>query len=112
MHHPPFKVGIKAMDKIMMQDVEAFHDVLAPHKSRLRHLFFGHLHRAVSGNWRGISYSCLRGLNHQVALDLEASANDIAGSFEPPTYGVVLLDADTVVVHLHDFADKSARFEL
>ena len=112
MHHPPFRVGIKAMDKIMMQDDAAFHDVLAPYKQRIRHLFFGHLHRAVSGNWRGISYSCLRGLNHQVALDLKASADDIAGSFEPPTYGVVLLDADTVVVHLHEFADKSAKFEL
>lgn len=112
MHHPPFKVGITAMDKIMMQDAEAFHDVLAPHKPRIRHLFFGHLHRAVSGSWRGISYSCLRGLNHQVALDLYGSEDRIAGNFEPPTYGVVLITSETVAVHLHDFTDNSVRFDL
>lgn len=112
MHHPPFPVGIKAMDKIMMQDSEAFHDVLAPHKARLRHLFFGHLHRAVFGNWRGISFSCMRGLNHQVTLDLEAPEDRIAGNFEPPAYGVALVDADQVIVHLHDFGDNSDRFLL
>lgn len=56
MHHPPFPVGIKAMDGIMMQDAEAFSEVLAPHRSRIRHLFFGHVHRAIFGNWRGTSF--------------------------------------------------------
>ena len=112
MHHPPFKVGIKAMDAIMMLDAEAFHDVIAPHKHRIRHLFFGHVHRAIWGTWRGISYSCMRGLNHQVALDLDASAERINGNFEPPAYGVVLLQDDQVTVHLHGFADKSHSFPL
>jgi len=112
MHHPPFPVGIKAMDAILMQDADPFFAVLEPHLHRIRHLFFGHLHRAVSGNWRGISYSCMRGLNHQVALDLNAPADRIAGTFEPPAYGVVLINADTVVVHLHDFLDSSGRFPL
>jgi 3',5'-cyclic AMP phosphodiesterase CpdA len=112
MHHPPFAVGIKAMDAIMMHDAEAFHDVISPHTSRIRHLFFGHVHRAIWGNWRGISYSCMRGLNHQVALDLNAPAERINGNFEPPTYGVVLLQDDQVTVHLHDFTDTSASFQL
>ena len=112
MHHPPFAVGITAMDRIMMQDAEAFHDVLAPHKPRIRHLFFGHLHRAVFGNWRGISYSCMRALNHQVALELGGPADAVAGNFEPPAYGVVLLDGQNVAVHLHDFTDASERFQL
>lgn len=112
MHHPPFKVGIKAMDKIMMQDSEAFHDVLFPHKHQIRHLFFGHLHRPLSGNWQGISYSCLRGLNHQVALDLRAAEDAIIGNFEPPTYGVVLMNPETVIVHIHEFMDASGSFRL
>ena len=112
MHHPPFEVGIKAMDAIMMLDAEAFHDVVAPHKNRIRHLFFGHVHRAIWGNWRGISYSCMRGLNHQVALDLNAPAERINGNFEPPAYGVVVLQDDQVTVHLHDFTDTSESFQL
>ena len=112
MHHPPFKVGIKAMDAIMMQDAEPFHEVIAPHKARIRHLFFGHVHRAIWGNWRGISYSCMRGLNHQVALDLDAPAGRIHGNFESPAYGVVLLDQDQLTVHMHDFNDRTQRFQL
>ena len=112
MHHPPFEVGITAMDAIMMLDAEAFHDVVAPHRNRIRHLFFGHVHRAIWGNWRGISYSCMRGLNHQVALDLNAPVERINGNFEPPAYGVVLLQDDQVTVHLHDFTDTSESFQL
>ena len=112
MHHPPFKTGITSMDRIMLQDAEAFYDVVAPHKSRIRHLFFGHVHRAIFGNWRGISYSCMRGLNHQVALELNGAADRIAANFEPPAYGVVLLSDEQITVHLHDFADRSDRFFL
>lgn len=112
MHHPPFKTGIASMDLIMLQDAEAFHDVIAPHKTRIRHLFFGHVHRAIFGNWRGISYSCMRGLNHQVALELNGAAERIAANSESPAYGVVLLSDDQVTVHLHDFADPSEPFIL
>ena len=112
MHHPPFKTGIASMDRIMLHDAEAFHDVIAPHKARIRHLFFGHVHRAIFGTWRGISYSGMRGLNHQVALELNGAADRIAANFEPPAYGVVLLSDDQVTVHLHDFADRSERFFL
>ena len=100
------------MDRIMMQDAEPFYDVIAPHESRIRHLFFDHVHRAIFGNWRGISYSCMRGLNHQVALELKSENDKIQGNFEPPAYGVVLLSPDTVTVHLHDFSDQSENFEL
>lgn len=112
MHHPPFAVGIAAMDQIMLQNAELFWEVVAPHRDRIRHLFFGHIHRAIWGNWRGISYSCMRGLNHQVALDLSGETEAIAGSFEPPAYGVVLISDDTVVVHLNDFSDSSDCFFL
>lgn len=112
MHHPPFPVGIAAMDAIMMLDTDPFYEVIAPHLSRIRHLFFGHLHRMVSGNWRGLSYSCMRGLNHQVALDLRAGPGAIPGSLEAPAYGVVLLDEDHVTVHMHEFASTAPKFPL
>lgn len=112
MHHPPFKTGISAMDEIMMRDAGPFYNVLAPHKSRIRHLFFGHVHRAIFGNWRGISFSCMRGLNHQVALELNTTQASIQGDLASPAYGVVLIDGVSVVVHMHDFTDASPRFSL
>ncbi|EEX12278.1 phosphodiesterase [Citreicella sp. SE45] len=112
MHHPPFRHGIRSMDAIMMHDHAAFWEVVAPHRDRIRHLFFGHVHRAIFGNWRGISYSCMRGLNHQVALDLEADESAIPGDLAEPAYGVVLADEDCVTVHLHEFASRAPRFPL
>lgn len=112
MHHPPFPVGIKAMDNIMMQDADAFHAVIEPHKHRIQHLFFGHVHRAIFGNWRGVSFSCMRGLNHQVALDLNPETNNVPGDLAQPAYGVVLLSDDLVVAHMFEFAEASPRFSL
>jgi hypothetical protein len=99
------------MDAIGLRDAEAFARVLAPHRQRVRHLFFGHVHRPISGSWLGVPFSTVRATNHQVALDLHRS-DAIPGSFEPPAYAVVLADDQQTLVHNHDFLDDSRRFTL
>ncbi len=111
MHHPPFDVGLPSMDAIGLHDAQAFAEVLAPHRQRVRHLFFGHVHRPISGSWQGIPFSTLRATNHQVVLDLKRS-DRVPGSFEPPAYAVVLANEHQTLVHNHDFLDVSPRFEL
>ena len=109
MHHPPFEMGLKTMDRIALVDIEPFWQVISPYRTRIRHLFFGHVHRPVSGSWRGIPFSTLRGTNHQVVLDLK-EGNRHLSSHEPPAYAVVLVERDQIVVHTHDFLDSSPRF--
>lgn len=110
-HHPPFAVGIPSMDRISLLDATPLRNVLLHHRARIRHLFFGHVHRPMAGSWMGIPLSTVRGTNHQVALRLD-DTDQIAGSHEQPQYAVVLADAEKTVVHLHDFDDASARFDL
>lgn len=110
MHHPPFPVGIPASDRIGLLDSEPFRAIVEPHKANIRHLFFGHLHRPIAGSWLGIPVSTVRAMNHQVWLDMNAST--LRGSFEPPAYAVALIDADSVVVHFHDFMDASPKFDM
>ena len=112
MHHPPFAVGMRGMDDIRLADGDAFHDMLAPHVSRIRHLFFGHLHRPVWGTWRGIPFSCMRGTNHQVALDLGGATDRVLGTRETPAYGIVLLSNDQVTVHMHDYTNAFSAFSI
>jgi 3',5'-cyclic AMP phosphodiesterase CpdA len=114
MHHPPFATGIPAMDRYALADGEALWSCLVPARQRIRHLFFGHLHRPIGGHWRGISVSCTGSPNHQVALDLQsAPANgDVPGCAEAPSYAVILCDEDCVLVHHHQFLDRSQRFPL
>ena len=110
MHHPPFETGIPAMDLISLKQKSAFWDIISPHKSHIRHLFFGHIHRNISGSWNGIPFSSVRSTNHQVWLDF--SSTDIQGSFEPPAYAIVVVDDTRVLIHYHDYMDPSEKYKL
>ena len=110
MHHAPFKTGLKAMDMIGIDrdDGIAMKRLIQAH-GRARHMFFGHYHRPISGAWAGMSFSTLRGMNHQVVLDMH---NDQALKLnhEPPAYAIALLEPDQIVIHCHDFMDSSRCF--
>lgn len=112
LHHPFFPLGIRSMDAISLRDTAPLRAALQGHESRIRHVFFGHVHRPISGSYCGIPFSTLRGTNHQVALSLGKDEPDILGSQETPQYGVVLLDETSVVVHVEDYLDDSPRFYL
>jgi 3',5'-cyclic AMP phosphodiesterase CpdA len=101
MHHPPFPIGIPSMDRIGLLDPQHFVRAIDGARN-LRHIFFGHVHRPVSGHWRGISFSTLHGTNHQVLLDLH-EPRYIAFTAEPPSYAVVLLEGDRLVIHNEPF---------
>ncbi len=111
MHHPPFAIGLEPLDRISLQQKEAFAAIVRPHRGKIKHLFFGHIHRPLSGHWMGISFSTLRAINHQCWLDF-TNTGAIAGSFEPPAYSIVLFENDRLIVHTHDFLDDSAKFSL
>ena len=107
MHHPPGEIGFRPCDEIGLRDAAAFADIFDRYP--IRHVFFGHVHRPVSGSWRGVPFSALRGLNHQVWLDFSV-ADGIPCSLEPPAYAVILLDPENTIVHLHDFLDSSPKY--
>lgn len=108
LHHPPFSIALPHIDQYRMLDGEDFGAVVAGH-SNIRHLFFGHVHRPVSGSWRGIPFSALRGTNHQSWLDFVETRRNIS-SLEPPAYGIIFLGDDMTVVHSHDYLDASQKF--
>ena len=109
MHHPPFPVGVHAMDQISLKQSREFAEVIARYRARIRHLFYGHVHRPISGSYGKIPFSTLRGTNHQVSFELDPKGEHLA-SHEPPAYGVVLVDREMLVVHTHDYLDASLRF--
>jgi len=103
MHHPPFDVGIPYMDRIKLEEAEAFGRIVQD--ANVRHIFFGHIHRACFVNWHGISCSSLPSLSHQVPLNRPAHGPSY--SIEPPMYGVITLSPDGMVVHADAWVDRS-----
>ena len=104
MHHPPFDVGIPCLDKLGLgADGERIAAALAPYDN-IRHIFFGHVHRPITGSWRGIPFSTMRGTNHQVPFDFD-SIEVVPKSHEQAAYAVVFLTPDQTVVHFHDYLD-------
>ena len=104
MHHPPFDVGLYCVDRIGLGgDGDRISAIVKAHKN-IRHLFFGHVHRPISGSWHGIPFSTLRGLNHQVPFEF-APVDVVPKSHEPPAYAVVFVEPHQVTVHAHDYLD-------
>lgn len=102
MHHPPFDIGHALMDLIKLDDAEEFASLLAGHN--VRHIFFGHAHRPISGQWRGIAFSALPSIAHQ--LPLRSGSVPTVYSHEPPMYAAVLAEGDRIVVHGDAFLDR------
>ncbi|MEP7453967.1 phosphodiesterase [Phyllobacterium sp. SB3] len=106
-HHPPFPIHMPHLDPIGLIDADKLF-ALAQEHGNIRHIFAGHAHRPVAGSWRGIPISVLRGTNHQSALGFDPDRVPV--THEPPVYGVIFIDRDTVIVHSHDFMDASAAY--
>jgi len=109
-HHPPFDIGIRSLDASRLRQAAPLYELLRAHGG-VRHLFYGHVHRAIGGSWRGIPATTLPGTNHQVALYTGPDPTMI-GSHEASAYGVCLIDEESVAVHLQDPLDESPRFVL
>jgi 3',5'-cyclic AMP phosphodiesterase CpdA len=112
MHHPPLDIGIPSLDAIGLVDKQGFAEAIsgAGPEAVIRHIFFGHVHRPVSGSWggsgRSIPYSALCSLVHQVPLDF-VTERQVPYDHAPPAYNVILLNGEDTVVHHHNFLDTS-----
>ncbi len=103
MHHPPMDIGLPYMDRIKLREHAEFADLVSRHTG-VRHIFFGHVHRMVFGQWNGIGYSALPGLSHQVPL-VKGSV-DHNYSDEPPMYAVVTVDDSQITVNADGFWNR------
>ena len=104
LHHPPFEIGIPYVDNIRLIEAEAFAKALRYGRD-IRHVFYGHVHRMTYVNWRGISFTSLPSLNHQIPLN--AASVNAEFCDEPPAYGVVLIEDDQLTVHFNTFLHRN-----
>ncbi|WP_018099637.1 metallophosphoesterase [Sinorhizobium meliloti] len=94
-HHPPFSVGVKVFEGMMLENAEPFLSQITANKPL--HLAFGHLHLTTSGSWNGIPFSCNRGVAHQIVLNFEGVVTEFIEAV--PTFAVMLISENSVLVH-------------
>jgi len=98
MHHPPATIGIQALDNLRLNDGDnELHEVLSRFKHRNIQLFCGHVHRSMSGVWRGFSYHTMTTSHVGFALDLLQKKliplDEISG------YGLIIGQGENLVIH-------------
>ena len=101
MHHHPFRIGLPGMDTIRLWNGEEYL-ALIKRSPNVAMQLMGHNHRAISGVSHGLPFTCFQSMSPQTPLDFNAI--DPSGSIaEPPSYGVLLLTDDGILVHQEAF---------
>lgn len=110
MHHPPLALHLPPLDEAKLEDSEAFLDLISAH-SNVKHLFMGHVHRATTGSVRGIPFASIGALSFQAPPPRPAwtwdNFNPVA---EAPQYGVLHIQADSLVLQYTQFCDFSEGY--
>ena len=102
-HHPPGELYLPMMDQEQTHYGDKLLDRLCA-APNVRHLFFGHVHRPVSGNFRGLSFTALQSTAIQVPLPYPAwDWDSFSPAAEAPAVGIIHTTPDNVVVHFHAF---------
>lgn len=101
-HHPVHKSGFDGIDDIRLRDDDRFYDILR-NSGRQIQLLSGHVHRNIAGSWRGFPFFTLKSTAHQTPLMGLGDKNLNVAVDEPGAYGVLLLNADGVIIHTEDF---------
>jgi 3',5'-cyclic-AMP phosphodiesterase len=97
MHHPPFEMYSAHQNQMGLRNKQEFRALIADRRN-IRHIFFGHAHRPISGNWRGISFSSLRGMQMECALGQDA-ADPALFSCARGIYACVVVDEEQVIIN-------------
>jgi len=108
-HHPPLKSGIKMLDPLGLAEPASFLAPLKRHDAQV-HVFYGHVHRSIHGTVEGVPFTAQRGISIQFSLELDEES--WTGDLAPPTFGVILVDANQIVVHEDALLTGWARYDI
>jgi Icc protein len=102
-HHPLQPIGMPHFEPYDLLDRAAVADVLAM-SPQIRHIFCGHVHVDVSGNWIGVPFSASRGVAHQIVPDL--ISRDAVFIKDAPAFDIALIRNGSVLLHRFEISDR------
>lgn len=100
-HHPPYDVGFPGMDAIKLMNADDLARVIET-SGKVAHLINGHVHRTISGQWRGTPYAMFKSPCHQMPM-LMKGTNSSSSTDEPGAYGIICTNGTEIIIHTEDF---------
>lgn len=104
MHHPPIQSGIPIMDKMNFLSNERLKELFKKYPN-IKYLFFGHIHRIITGLWAGVPYLGMRGTNHQLSLK-HSIEHQYTTNKENAAYGIIDINNDDITINVHEYLDE------
>lgn len=104
MHHPPMKSGIPIMDKMRFNSHKRLKSTLTLYPN-VKYIFFGHIHRIITGLWASIPYFGIRGTNHQLSLK-HSNKHQYTTSEEKAAYAIVDIEDGDTTINVHEYLDE------
>ena len=103
LHHPPHALGLPMQDTENMENGDAFLDLISQYEC-VKYLFFGHVHRPISGTVRGLPFSTMRSILYQAPAPRPAwNWDTFKPSEEPPSIGVITISDASVTLQYEQF---------
>jgi 3',5'-cyclic AMP phosphodiesterase CpdA len=112
MHHPPFPIGVDALDRLGCRDGSLELAALVARHPEIERVIAGHHHRPITVRWAGTIGYTAPSTAHQVPLDLRPS-EPIRFRLEPPGFALHHWSPDTgTVSHLLPIGDYGPWFDV
>jgi Icc protein len=105
MHHHPVDSGIPWLDKMRLENADAFWEIVPPYSRNILGVFFGHLHIQISTVVRGILAASPPAICFQYAGNSDASRAEL--SPEEPGFNLIDVTDRQLTVRTVRFAPPS-----
>lgn len=107
MHHPPAALEMRA-DSSKLEEAKEVATIFRRFGT-VRQIVAGHTHRAATGSWEGIAWTCLHGTHVQNHLDYpHLERQYVAG---PAHLGIMHINGGNCAIHFHDFLEPYALLD-
>lgn len=91
-HYPFRRIGLPHFEGMLLSNPDAVMSLLKAH-GRVRHIFCGHVHVSMSGQWDGIPFTVSAGTAHQILPDFSSrNARFVATT---PQFDIATLDGNS-----------------
>ncbi|MGV6871983.1 phosphodiesterase [Pseudochelatococcus sp. B33] len=102
-HHPLQPIGLPHFEP---WNTERWPEIIRSiaEAGNVRHIFCGHVHVDVGGNWHGIPFSASRGVAHQIVPHFVR--RDAHFVEDAPAFDIAVIGKDGVLIHRFEVSDR------